>query len=51
MNVFVLSLCVKVQSRGSWTVCQHCPCVGHHRGLGDVVEFVSADSTQRPLDL
>lgn len=42
---------VKVQSRGSWTVCQHRPRVGHHRGLVDVVEFVPADGTQRPLDL
>ncbi len=47
----VYCVCVKVQSRGPWTVCQHCPRVGHHRGLGDVVEFVPAHSTQRPLDL
>lgn len=44
-------LCVKVQSRSSWAVCQHCPGVGHHRGLGDALEFVSVDCSQRPLHL
>lgn len=47
----VCRLCVKVQSRGPWSVCQHRPRVGHHWGLGDVAEFVPADSAQRPLHL
>ena len=44
-------LCVKVQSRGSWYVCQHRPRVGHHRGVGDAVEFVPADGAQRPVNI
>lgn len=44
-----LCLCVKVQSRGSGIVCEHRPRVGCHRGLGNAVEFVPADGSQRPL--
>lgn len=47
LKAYVLFL--KVQSWGTGTVCQHCPRVGHHWGLGDAVEFVSADSAQWPL--
>lgn len=48
LKACVVCVFLKVQSWGSGTVCQHCSCVGHHRGLGDVVEFVSADCAQRP---
>lgn len=48
LKACVVHVSLKVQSWGSGTVCQHCSCVGHHRGLGDVVEFVSADCAQRP---
>lgn len=48
LKACVVYVFLKVQSWGSGTVCQHCSCVGHHRGLGDVVEFVSADCAQRP---
>lgn len=47
----VLCVCVKVQPRGSGTVCEHRPRVGCHRGLGNAVEFVPADGSQRPLHL
>lgn len=47
----VMSVSLKVQSWGAGTLCQHCSCVGHHRGLGDAVELVSAGSAQRPLNL
>lgn len=42
-------LCVKVQSRGAWFVCEQCPRVDHHRGVGVALVFVPADSSQRPL--
>lgn len=48
---YLCVLCVKVQSRGPWIVCEHCPRVDHHRGVGDAVVFVPADSSQRPLHL
>lgn len=48
-DVRVMHVFLKVQSWGSGTLCQHCSRVGHHRGLGDAVEFVPAGCAQRPL--
>lgn len=49
--VWVNFVCVKVQSRGSWAVCQYCPRVDHNRSAGDAVKFVPVGRTQRPLNL
>lgn len=46
-----VDLCVQIQPRGPWNVCQHCPRLDHHRSAGPVAEFVSADGTQRPLNV
>lgn len=44
-------LCAKVQSRGPGIVCEQCPRVDHHRGVGVALVFVPADGAQRPLHL
>lgn len=51
LNVCMYWFCAQVQSRGPRPLCQHCSRVGHHWGLGDVAEFISAHSTHRPLHL